>query len=213
MSCRPAPAASIRLARASGCPARATRHSGSSRSGSTSNSPRSASAGSCPIATSSVPCRNAAASTSLVLTSTNTLRPGRPCRTVRSAGATSPGTAPVTEPTRSLPLAPARERRDLVARLGQVGQHAARVADHRVAVGRGLHAPREAIEERHAEGVLELGQHPRGRRLRHRDVLRRLPQAAVLGDRHEQRELPRLQPRAQVPVGRNRSLHAMIAIQ
>ena len=74
-----------------------------------------------------------------------------------SAGATRPRHRPGHGTDAQLARGAGGERRDLVARLATVGEHAARVADQRFAVGRGLHAPRVTVEERHAEGVLEVG--------------------------------------------------------
>ena len=199
-------ASSLRRAPA-GDPARATRHSGSSRNGSVSNSPRLGVGGELADRDVERALPQRGGEHVARIDQHEHLEAGAPEPDLLQRGGNKARNGAGHRPDPQLALGAGRERGDLVARFGQVGQHAARIANHRLAVGGGLHPPGEAIEERHAEGVLQLLEHSRRRGLRHGDVLRRLAQAAVLGDGDEERELPRLEPRAQVPVGGNCSLH------
>jgi hypothetical protein len=93
------------------------------------------------------------------------------------------------------------QRLHLIVGLVEAGQRDAGVPDHRLAVPRGPHAPRQAVEQRHVEHVLEVLQQLGGRRLRHVEHLGGAVDVAFLGDGDQQQQLARLEPRADEPVG------------
>ena len=86
-------------------------------------------------------------------------------------------------------------------RLVQAGQRHARVADHGFAVPGGPHAARQPLEQRHLQHVLQVLEQLGRRRLRHVEHLGRAVDVALLGQRHQQQQLPRLEARADEPVG------------
>ena len=96
--------------------------------------------------------------------------------------------------------APGLQGDEFVVRLVQAGQHHARVADHGLAVPGGLHAARQALEQRHLQHVLQVLQQLGGGRLRHVEHLGRAVDVALLGQRDQQQQLPRLEAGADEPV-------------
>jgi hypothetical protein len=95
--------------------------------------------------------------------------------------------------------APRLQRFELAARLRKTRQRDARVPDHRLAIPRGSHAARQSLEQRDAEHVLEILEKLRGRGLRHVEELGRAMNVALIANRDQQHELPRLESGTEKP--------------
>ena len=72
--------------------------------------------------------------------------------------------------------------------------HVARIGQHLQAQRRGPQAPRMALEQRKAEGGLEVGEHLRGRRLRDAELACRLVQHRGVAQGGEQLQVLQAQP-------------------
>jgi hypothetical protein len=77
------------------------------------------------------------------------------------------------------------EKFDVPDPLPELVEHGEAAPDDRLAVLRRLDAPGAALEQPHAERMLEIGDRARDCRLRGAETLRRLRHAAGLDHRHE----------------------------
>ncbi len=99
-----------------------------------------------------------------------------------------------------LAVVPRLQRADLVMGLVEARQRHARMADHGFAIPGGPHAAGQALEQRHLQHVFQVLEQLGGGRLRHAEHLGRAVDVALLGQGHQQQQLPRLEARADEPV-------------
>src|SRR5262249_2028389 len=85
------------------------------------------------------------------------------------------------------------EKLDILDALAELVEHGDAAPDDGVAVLRRLDAPRAALEQAHAERMLEVGGRPRDGRLRRAEALRRLGHAAGLDHGHQHAHVVQLE--------------------
>ncbi len=99
-----------------------------------------------------------------------------------------------------LAVVPRLQRADLVMGLVEARQRHARMPDHGLAIPGGPHAAGQALEQRHLQHVFQVLEQLGGRGLGHAEHLGRAVDVALLGQGHQQQQLPGLEARADEPV-------------